>query len=155
MTLFLSGAILASMLIGLYAVFGLIKQRLYINEEGKPDVLTPAALDAIDREKNPLVVFDKLTYYQRDDTEPFFERSGRLVFANMTGKVRNQGTKVLRNVVVEVRFLNALNQILDFQTHRIGTLRPNDVRPFWAQARHYDNLLNITEAEVITRWEGQ
>jgi tetratricopeptide (TPR) repeat protein len=50
----------------------LIRQRLYIDEEGQPKALTPSALGEYERQLRPLVVFDVYPYRQRgtDALEP-------------------------------------------------------------------------------------
>ncbi len=129
----------------------LIKERLAINAKGEPIALAPSAARQAETDRNPLVIFDQTNYYQRDNTDAF---SARQVFANVTGKVRNQGSRPARNVEIEVRFLNATNDILDFQTIPIGTLHPGEVRPFLAQASHYNDILNVTRVETFAR-EGR
>jgi tetratricopeptide (TPR) repeat protein len=125
----------------------LIRQRLFIDEEGEPRAMTPSALGEYERQLRPLVVFDVYPYRQRstDSLEP------RLVYANVSGKVRNQGTETLHDVVLEVRFLNALGNVLDIETIAVGTVPPGGVRAFLASANRYDNLFNITQIEVIPR----
>ncbi|MCH8333849.1 hypothetical protein IIC65_07945 [Candidatus Sumerlaeota bacterium] len=126
----------------------LVMRRLFINDQGEPEALSPGALQRIERERHPLVIFDKMTYYQRRTSSSF---SARQVYAVLTGKVRNQGSQSLRGVTIEVRFLNARNQILDVQPVQIGTLGPGEVRAFLARASNYDSLLNITRIDTIAR----
>lgn len=125
----------------------LIKKRLFINQDGEPEVLTPSAVRHIERDDDPLVVFDIYSYKQRNpgaqDSVP--------IIANVSGKVRNQGSRSLRRVVVEVQFLNTFGDILDFYTVPIGTLPPGAVRPFLATATNYDNIFNISRVEVRPR----
>lgn len=126
----------------------LIQKRLFINASGQPETLTPSAVRQIEQEKNPLIIFDKLTYYQRNDQDPF--SAGR-VYYNITGKVRNQGTQPVRGAELEVRFMDQLNQVLDVQMVRLGTLYPGDVRAFLAQASRYDNILNVANVDIVPR----
>jgi tetratricopeptide (TPR) repeat protein len=128
----------------------LIRQRLYIDEDGEPRVMTPSALGELERTLRPLTVFDVYPYRERshDSFEP------RLVYANVSGKVRNQGSETLHDVVLEVRFLNALGDVLDIDVIPLGTLPPGSVRAFLASASHYDNIFNITNVEVIPRSGG-
>lgn len=125
----------------------LIQQRLYIDENGEPKAMTPSALRELSRQQEPLVVFDVYPYRERG-TDAF---NSRLVYANVSGKVRNQAQRTLHDVVLEVRFLNTTGDVLDVQVVPIGTLPPGGVRAFLASARHYDNLFNITDVEVIPR----
>ncbi len=128
----------------------LARERLFINERGEPEVLTPAAIRRLERDRHPIVVFDEFTYLPRGRN---FGDSGSRSAVIHTGKVRNQGTKTLENVVLEVRFLNAVNEMLDFQIISLRTLRPGDVRPFLARADYFTNLFNVTEVEVLVRVE--
>jgi outer membrane protein assembly factor BamD (BamD/ComL family) len=125
----------------------LISQRLYIDEQGEPRVMTPAALRELSRQQDPIVVFDVYPYRERGTDS----LNARLVYANVSGKVRNQAQRTLHEVVLEVRFLNATGAVLDVQVIPIGTLPPGGVRAFLASASHYDNLFNITDVEVIPR----
>lgn len=125
----------------------LIQQRLYIDENGEPQAMTPAALRELTRERDPLVVFDVYPYRDRGTDS----LNSRLVYANVSGKVRNQAQRALHDVVLEVRFLNATGDVLDVEVIPIGTLPPGGVRAFLASARQYDNLFNITDVEVLPR----
>lgn len=125
----------------------LIQQRLYIDETGEPRAMTPGKLRELSREQDPLIVFDVYPYRERG-TDSF---NARLIYANVSGKVRNQAQRTLHDVVLEVRFQNANGDVLDVEIIPIGTLPPGGVRAFLASARHYDNLFNITDVEVIPR----
>lgn len=125
----------------------LIRQRLYIGDDGEPRAMTPSALRELALQSDPLVVFDVYPYRERG-VDPF---NSRLVFANVSGKVRNQAQRTLHDVVLEVRFLNALGDVLDVTVITVGTIPPGGVRAFLASASHYDNLFNITDVEVIPR----
>lgn len=123
----------------------LIRERLYIDAAGQPQAMAPADLARLAREREPLVVFDVYPYRERGDDS----LNARLVYANVSGKVRNQGERTLHDVALEVRFQNAAGDVLDVEIVPIGTLPPGGVRAFLASAHHYDNLFNITRVEVI------
>jgi tetratricopeptide (TPR) repeat protein len=125
----------------------LIRQRLYIDDNGEPQAMTPSALRDLALQSDPLVVFDVYPYRERG-TDAL---NSRLVFANVSGKVRNQAQRTLHDVVLEVRFLNALGDVLDVEVIPVGTIPPGGVRAFLASASHYDNLFNITDVEVLPR----
>lgn len=125
----------------------LVRQRLYLDEEGRPGTLTPGEVREVRRAEDPLVVFDLYPYRQR--IEGGFVPNP--VFANVTGKVQNESVRFVRDVVLEVRFLNRLNDILDLQYVPVGDLPPGAVRPFLAKAANYDNIYNITDVQVIAR----
>lgn len=129
----------------------LIQQRLFINAKGEPEALTPDAIKRIEKDNDPVVVFDILSYYQRNENDLFHSLSRQTAY-NITGKVRNQGSAPLNNVTVEVRFVNAVNQVLDIENVRVGRLEPGEVRPFLAQSAGYDSILNITRVETFPRF---
>ncbi|MBI1785782.1 tetratricopeptide repeat protein [Candidatus Sumerlaeota bacterium] len=128
----------------------LIRDRLFINARGEPEALTPETLRALELERNPLAAFDQMTYYQRNDENPF---SAKQIYYAVTGKIRNQGSKPVKNAKIEARFLNAVNEVLDTQTIQIGSLAPGEIRPFLARAANYDALLNIAHVEIFPRAE--
>lgn len=131
-----------------YSERELIKQRMFINAQGEQQVLTPEDLAALERERTPLVIYDTYPYRSRNDDEPF---SAAQVYAVMTGKIRNQGSQTLRDVTIEVRFLNAIDDILDVQYLRMGTMRPGEVRAFLAKANLYDDINNVMRVEFVAR----
>lgn len=128
----------------------LIRERMFINNQGQPVVLTPADLDKLDRERHPLVIFDAYPFRSRNNTDAF---GAQQVYKVVTGKIRNQGSKVLHNVSIDVRFVNAVSDILDVQVVQIGRLYPNEVKAFLARAENYDSLLNIVRVEYVPRAE--
>jgi len=131
----------------------LIQQRLFINAKGEPEALTPDAIKRIEKDNDPIVVFDILSYYQRDENDLFHSLSRQTAY-NITGKVRNQGSAPIQDVMVEVRFINAVNQVLDIANVRVGPLEPGEVRPFLAQSSGYDSILNITRVETFPRFRN-
>lgn len=124
------------------------RQRMMVNAEGELVPVTPQELERIEREREPLVVFNTQSYVSRD-TEDF--NLDRTRFYNVTGMVRNQGSKLIRDVEVEVRFFNRARQMLDVDVVRVGSLAPNEIRSFRAEADKYDNLFNITDYACIPR----
>lgn len=131
----------------------LIQQRMMLDEDGNPIPVTPAEIRRIERENQPLVIFDTHDYKSRDWGGETVISAGRKRFFNVTGLVRNQSSRLLHNVVIEVRFLNDYNNILDVEQYRIGSMAPNEVRPFRVESDSYDNIYNITHFAAIARWE--
>lgn len=137
----------AQLLEATYREKELIRQRLRFDEDGAPEALRPDTLQEIELDRNPLVVLDVYPYRERGQRG----LDSRHIYANLTGKVHNRSTRIARNVQLEVQFLSGTKNLLDHQTIFIGNLPPGAVRPFLAQARHYDNLYNITDYEVVAR----
>lgn len=124
----------------------LIAQRMAVDADGNIVPLTPEIQEEIARERNPLIVFDDYAYNSRMANDFL---SAREVFYNINGLVRNQSTRNIRNVLVEVRFFNAAKQILDVQREHIGTMPPGAIRAFGVQSSRYDNIYNISSYECV------
>lgn len=133
-----------------YSEMHMIQERLVIDNDGKPKPVTPSEVEAKERERNPLVIFNSQHYISRDLSGQMGHEEPR--FFQVTGLVRNQGSRILDGVVVDVRFLNAGHQILDVASYSIGTMGPNEVRAFVVTADTYDNLFNIVDFETTVRW---
>jgi len=128
----------------------LLRNRLMIDDEGKVVPITPRRQRAMDRERNPLVIFDINTYKQR--IKPDYLGASK-AFQTVTGKVRNQSKNVLRSVLVSVNFYNVHYELLDTQNYYIGTMGPNEVRAFLVKGQNYDNLYNIDDVEFNTTYQ--
>lgn len=126
----------------------LIRRRLAVGSDGEPTTRTPEELQAIARDADPLEVYDVYNYNARNTRGDF---GARQAYAVVTGKVRNRGSVARHNVVIEVRFLNARNNILDAQRVRIGTLYPGEAGSFLARAHNFDSLFNIEKVDFIAR----
>jgi tetratricopeptide (TPR) repeat protein len=128
----------------------LLKNRLMINKEGKVVPVTPKRQMAMDRENNPLIIFDSHDFRQR--RKPDF-LGASLAFFTVSGKIRNQGKRVLRGVSVSVNFYNMRYEILDTRTFHIGTMGPREVRAFLVKGSNYDVLDNITSYECVPNFQ--
>ena len=128
----------------------LAQRRMYVAEDGQFRLITPAVARELDKEDNPLVVFGRNDYHERANSD-FNQASKRYHVTG--GKVRNQSKRILRNVVVEVSFLNTNFDVLDVELVQLGTMAPGMVKPFIASADNYDNLYNIDHVEFQTYWD--
>jgi tetratricopeptide (TPR) repeat protein len=133
-----------------YQEKSLIKERMMLDAEGKPVPVSPQAVRQIEQDAQPVVVFDTHDYKSRDTQEML---GGQIRFYNVTGKIRNQGTALLRDVTVQVRFMNMYREILDVREIYLGTMAPGTIRAFIARADSYDSLYNITQYECVASWE--
>ncbi|MCL5269822.1 MAG: FxLYD domain-containing protein [bacterium] len=127
----------------------LIKGRMMITAKGEAVPITPEQLKKAEADANPVVVFN-LHEYKSRDTEEFL--GGNKRYFNVTGMARNQGSKPLANVEIEVVFNNSQHQVQDSKVVRVGAMAPGDVRAFRAEASSYDNLYNITSYNCIPHW---
>ncbi len=118
----------------------LIKRRLMYNDKGEIVPMTPELQDALERERNPLVIFDVNDYTMRGERDLYSARQNTYIVA---GKVRNQSERPQRNVIVEVTFYNISREILDVRTYRVGTMGPKEVRAFVVQSTFADDIYNI------------
>lgn len=128
----------------------LIRDRLILDEQGRPHPLTPEELERIERDGQPLVVFQTQQYLAR---EPYTFSNGQNRFFNVTGLVRNQSSRYLSQTSVEVRFLNSSQQVMDVAIVPLGAMGPGEVRAFRASADSYDNIYNITRFECTPKAE--
>ena len=123
-----------------------IRQRVGAGPDGKPIAVTPAKRKEIERDLNPLVVFDDHAYTSRGSKDVF---TAREIYYNVQGLVRNQSSRPLRGVVVEVRFHDAARNQLDVQRRAIGDIPPGSVRAFGVQATRFDNIYNVAGYECF------
>ncbi len=130
----------------------LLQSRLMLDANGAPVPMTPEQVRLRNLEDNPLVIYDVYDYKARDPGENGF--NNRLQDYVVTGRIRNQSSRIIHDVELEVRFLNAHHQVLDVRMVRVGTLGPGEIRAFKAKADTYDNLYNIASHEILPRgWE--
>ena len=122
----------------------LIVNRMTIDSDGNTIILTPELRRELEREKNPLVIFDMHEYNSRllYDTQ-----AAREAYYNVLGKIRNQSSRLLDNVTVEVAFYNPNGDLLDVNEVTIGRMPPGGVRIFRARASSYTNIYNIQRYE--------
>ncbi len=126
-----------------------IRERLTTDAAGQIVPVTPERRSEIERERQPLVVFNDNAYKSRLNNDLY---SAREVNYNVTGLIRNQSARELSGVVLEVRFFNPNRDLMDTQTIEIGNIGPGSVRAFLAQAINYDNLYNIVRYECYFRY---
>ncbi|MBN1901501.1 tetratricopeptide repeat protein [Candidatus Sumerlaeota bacterium] len=125
----------------------LIKNRLMINGQGDVIPITPALQRELEREKNPLVVFDVHSYQQR--TKPDYLGASK-AFQTVSGKVRNQSKQAIHRVSIAVNFYNVRHELLDTQNFYVGTMGPQEVRAFLVKGQNFDNLYNIDHFECLS-----
>ena len=130
----------------------LISERMMLDEDGRPVPVTPEMLRRIERERRPLVIYNTRDYRSRERTGSN-GGGGSFAFYNVTGMVRNQSSRILHNVMLELTFFNNVNQIEDVTHVYIGTLAPGDIRAFRAAAGNFDTVDNIDDYAIIAHWE--
>ena len=128
----------------------LLKNRLMIDEQGEVVPVTPERQRELEREQNPLIVFDIHSYKQR--IKPDYLGASK-AFQTVAGKVRNQSKRVHRGVYVSVNFYNMHHELLDTQSYYVGAMAPNEVRAFLVKGQNYDNIYNIDHFECTARYQ--
>jgi len=108
--------------------------------------VTPALQMQIERERNPLVISDLHDFRSRPILEYY---SASEAFYNVTGMVRNQSSRYLHGVVVEVRFYNASRSLLGVERAGVGNCPPGAMRGFSVRASSADNIYNISSYECL------
>jgi tetratricopeptide (TPR) repeat protein len=121
-----------------------VKARVAKDEKGKAIALTPGLLLRNERERNPLVISDVHDFRSRPVLEYY---SASEAYYNVTGMVRNQSSRDLRSVVVEVRFLNASRQILGVERANLGSFPSGAMRGFSVRVSSVENIYNISTYE--------
>jgi tetratricopeptide (TPR) repeat protein len=110
----------------------LLQERLIFDMNGNlVPIVSPQQRVALENEREPLVIEDVHDYTSRG-TEDFV--SSRRIYYMVTGTVRNRSTRPILGARVEVTFYNALDKILEVGTASIGTLYPQESRPFVVKA---------------------
>jgi len=105
----------------------LLSERLFFDLSGRLVVVSPEERVALERELEPLAIENVHAYDSRGPLD-FFASSSRYYI--VTGAVRNRSTRPLMGVQVEVTIYDPLEQILEVGTAQIGTLYPQQSRPF-------------------------
>ena len=125
--------------------------KLILDAEGKPVPVNPEILEEMEIERHPVRAYGLHAYTSRNRINML---GGDVQFYNLSGSIRNQGKKLLRNVELEIVFRDMSGNALDVDIVRIGSLGPGEVRTFLSRADDYDNLYNIVDHEVNVHWEN-
>jgi len=128
----------------------LLKNRLMINGKGDTVPITPELQKELDREKNPVVIFDVHSYYQRGKRDYLGASKS---YQTVAGKVRNQSKNTIQKISISVNFYNLQHDILDTQSYYVGTMGPQEVRAFLVKGQNYDNLYNMDHFECVPSFQ--
>jgi tetratricopeptide (TPR) repeat protein len=125
--------------------------KLILDSDGNPIPVNPKLLEQMEIELNPIRVYGLHTYNSRSRLNVI---GGDIQFYNLTGSVRNQGKRLLRDVEVQVVYKDVSQNVLDVDYINIGSLGPGEVRSFLSRADDYDNLYNIVDHKVEVLWRN-
>lgn len=135
-----------------YQEKALIRERMIVNEDGEVVPISPEMIEQRYLEEHPLVVFDTHHYTSRATADNDGETwSARQRFYQVTGRVRNQSSRLIHDVEVEVQFLNLHNELLDVKVVRLGSLGPGVVKAFRVKSGDFDNIFNISNYRCQVR----
>ena len=121
-----------------------------VDEQGTMEPIRPQQRIELQRETEPIQVFNLYEYYQRSGTD-----LSRAVYDKytLTGMVRNQSSRILGNVRLRATFYNAQYYVLGQAEQMIGTMGPGEVRSFVVTTDTADNLYNIAHYDYDVVWE--
>jgi tetratricopeptide (TPR) repeat protein len=125
-----------------------ISGRLIVDEAGNIVPLTPTLAAEIERETKPLVIPEEYLNAYKSRSPSDFESAAEIYY-NVVGMVHNRSSRYMSNVVVEVRFLNPANRMLDVKKEFVGSMSPGSFRAFSVRADRYDNIYNISRFECV------
>jgi tetratricopeptide (TPR) repeat protein len=118
----------------------LLLERLIFDMQGNlVPVVSLEQRVALERERDPLVVEAVNDYNSRSPLDFYSARRNLYV---VSGRVRNRSTRPILGVRVEVVFYDSLEQIIEVRTESIGTLYPQQSRPFVVKAQFDAERMN-------------
>ena len=122
-----------------------IRDRVRRESDGRIVVLSPGkVLDEVAQE-NPLVIFNTASFRSGRDT--LMARSFRDIYYHVSGQVLNRGNRALQGVQVNVTIYGFGNLVYETQTVHIGTLQPQQARPFSVRFSEFDVIDNVARYE--------
>lgn len=128
-----------------------ISERIALDDNGGYTLLTPESQVQQAGDANPLVIINTNTF--RSGRYEGYTRTFQELHYNVTGEVLNRGSATLRNVEVEVTIYGFGSRIMDTRTLQIGTLRPDQRRPFSTRFSNFENIENVNRYEVTGYYE--
>jgi tetratricopeptide (TPR) repeat protein len=120
-----------------YGQNALIKSRLIFDLEGNIVPFAPRERIELEREKNPILIYNTFASRARD-----WYRSQQNIYI-VTGQVKNQSTKPVLNLCVEVTLFNTYGNILDVKTTYLGNIFPQEIRSFRVDFSTISNIADI------------
>ncbi len=121
----------------------LISERMLFHEDGTATVLTPEEQERLERERNPIQIFN--THAYKGGGRDLFTSGPR--YYVVTGQVVNRSSRTVPNVGVVVTIFDFPGHVLDSASYRIGTMRPGQIRAFRTSFGTFENIFNIDRYE--------
>jgi tetratricopeptide (TPR) repeat protein len=121
----------------------LVNERMSFHEDGTATVLTPEDQERLERERNPIQVFN--THAYKGGGRDLFTSGPRYYI--VTGQVVNRSNRTINNVAIIVTIFDFGGHVLDSASYRIGTMRPGQIRAFRTSFGTFENIYNIDKYE--------
>jgi tetratricopeptide (TPR) repeat protein len=121
----------------------LLSQRISFNDDDTVTVLTPEEIAEFEKERTPIVVFNTYDYRGGDAGVLHAEPRWYIV----TGQIVNRSSQTVRGVAVLVTIKDFAGHVLDSTEHRIGTVRPGQIRAFSVRFTSFKNIYDIDRYE--------
>ncbi len=121
----------------------LLSQRISFNDDDTVTVLTPEEIAELERERNPIVIYN--TYARPGGGGSLFSSEPRWYI--VSGQVYNRSSQTVRGVGVLVTIKDFAGHVLDSTEHRVGTVRPEQIRSFRVTFSNFENIYNIDRYE--------
>jgi len=126
-----------------------IRSRLVFHQDGTATVLTPAEIERREKERNPIVIYNKHSYMAGG--QDLYSAEPRYFI--VTGEVVNRSSRTLRDVEVAVTISDFAGHVLDAASCNIGAMRPGRIKPFTAKFGNFENIYNIDRYECTAVYE--
>lgn len=127
----------------------LISSRLEFHEDGSATVITPEERERLEKERNPIVIYNKHAY--RAGGQDLFASEPRYFI--VTGQVVNRSSRVVQDVEVAVTIFDFAGHVLDSASYRMGTMRAGRIRSFTVRFSNFENIYNIDRYECESVYE--
>lgn len=124
-----------------------IRDRIRREADGRFTVLSPGEVLRQTAQEEPLVIINTATF--RSGRETLLARSFQDIYYHVSGQALNRSNQPLFGVQVTVTIYGFGNLVYETQTLNIGTLQPNQARPFSVRFSQFDSIHNISRYECI------
>lgn len=124
-----------------------IRDRMRREANGSFTILSPGEVLRQTAQEEPLVIINTATF--RSGRETLLARSFQDIYYHVSGQALNRSDQPLFGVQVTVTIYGFGNLVYETQTLNIGTLQPNQVRPFSVRFSEFDSIHNISRYECI------
>jgi hypothetical protein len=119
-----------------------VRSRIERAADGKITVLSPEEIARRYAAAQPVLVINLNSFTSGRQTRE--ARSGKDIYYNVSGEAVNRSQSPLKDVRVIVTIYGFGDTIFDTQTVPMGTMQPNDKRPFSVRFSNFDDINNVS-----------